>query len=183
MLAALLTPFAAWIAWVSSSHRSGYEVAQLASAPAIESTTTEIVIDNLGAVYFPASFTPEQIQAEIKRRFTAATNPAAFAKEPGKYSIAAFASAIRTKQRSGDSRLDEYVSLEDTLLAETVLRKYPEYESQVSFRRYQVVPHFEKRPGWTLAVTAAFAAALLIVLHGVISLVAWVIGGFRAPAA
>jgi len=181
VITALALPAVAWLAYESSSHRVGYDARLLSRDDTVDHIWQKPVhIENLGILYFPVSSSDSEIVAEVRRRFTLRTNPAAFKKEAGKYAISEFAAEVRSKQRAGDSRLDEFVNLPDVELTEKILAKYPEYQSWVTFHRFKMEPRSQRRPMWAAAVSLVSIAVLALLLQGGISIVGWIVAGFRA---
>lgn len=175
---ALTIPITAYVSYDSSSHMVGYEPRLLDTVyPELDSTSQRPVqVQGMGVVWVPLTLNDNDIDKYVKRYFTRATNPEAFVVPKGRYSIAEFATAVRKKYPT------EYVGKDDVFTTKAVVTKYPVYRKDVAFREYELVPLYEKRPGHAALITAGVIALIALLVQGGLSVIAWVVRGFRSAA-
>jgi len=176
MLIALSSPFVVLMAYQSSRHIARYEprLVALNSDPSSLLFTKPVEIEQLGIVHFPSSLTEAEIDAYVKGHFTVAVNPAIFRPRLDELTTAEFAKRIRQKY-------PDFRELGDIQLAKQVLLQYPEYRGKVAFHEYELVPQFENRPFWAAGVSLVTLIVLVVIVQGGISVLSWVLRGFRQP--
>jgi hypothetical protein len=179
LLTATVLPFVAVMAYTRSEHQVGYRATLLTSDfPSLDRALerNSIFIENLGIAYFPATLTPDQVDAQMHVLFSKQNHPEVFRPSKGLESPAQFATRVTAKFP------DKYQGQNPIEVTKRVLAEYPVYRPTVDFKEFEISPVFAKRPLWTLGITIAVTVAFAAFLQALISGVAWVIRGFRASA-
>ena len=168
----LAVPPIVFLAYEASERVVGYKARLLVEDfPRLDDTFRQPMrVKDVGIVWFPSYLT----KAQVETRMLAIVLPPEPAPPDGKQRVplAELAQTLGADKTytGGD---------DDVTLVKRILTDRPEYRSRTQFAEYEVDEISAKRPFWTAGVAMLAIGIVAAVLHGIISLCAWIGRGFQ----